>query len=111
VTPRLKWFAAVVLGLLLGLFMTGAGYQIQWHQMQDTMQRQSMSPLLDPRTNAKIAICVPVISLAFRLGSPSLPVFVLLVAGNIIFWAGLVLLIARVFLRPRAKGGIHEPAA
>jgi hypothetical protein len=107
----LKWFAAIGFGLLLGLFMRGLGYSIQWHQMHDTMQRQSMAPLLDPGTNAKIAICVPVISLAFRIGSPSFPVFVALVIGNIMFWAGLVVLIVRVFFRPRMKGEIREPAA
>jgi len=109
-TPLALWLGITV-AVFVGFAITGLGFRLQWHQMDETIRGQSVAPLMNPSANLKIAICTPVIALGFKLADVGIPLFVLLVIGNILFWAGLVMLIARMAFRWPGVRGSPEPAA
>jgi hypothetical protein len=101
---------AAIPALFFGFAVTGVGFKLQWHQMNDTIRSQSVAPLMNPGTNLKITVCLPVLEAAQEVGNSGFPVFVLLVIANILFWAAIPLILYLGLRRMPHRGG-HAPAA
>jgi hypothetical protein len=99
-----------ILALFFGFAVTGVGFKLQWHQMNETFRSQSVAPLLHPGTNLKISACLPVIKAAQKVGDFGFPVFVLLVVANICFWATIAMALY-LAARRMTRRGEHAPAA
>jgi hypothetical protein len=99
-----------ILALVFGFAVTGVGFKLQWHQMNATIKAQSVAPLLNHGTNLRIAVCLPVLEAAQRVGDVGLPVFALLVIANILFWAAIPWALYSAVRRMTHRGE-HAPAA